>query len=126
MDYMEETTMITATEHKWSLVLHIGHKYFRDLNDPGLRIAIADDSGEYPNLTDDGILWLDTEQTIKGPRYPERSFCVHLLDEDGNGTSTPATAEEAIALAALFGLRIEFDYCLDPKHKRTYRILPEN
>ncbi len=49
--------------NRWELVLKIrgGHRYFREVvsGEPTERLAVADQSGKYPDDTDDGVLWVN-------------------------------------------------------------------
>ena len=45
-----------------------GHSYFRDRDTN--QIAIADQSGEYPDETDDGVIWLDLNE----PPHKARTY----------------------------------------------------
>jgi hypothetical protein len=64
--------MSTKAAWKWEPAIKLeprGHRIFRDARDdyraPELRgWAIADDSGDYPHTTDDGVLWLDLSEPI--------------------------------------------------------------
>lgn len=49
---------------EWRLIFKVRrcHKWFRD--DRTGRIAAADYSGDYPDDTDDGVLWLDTSRPV--------------------------------------------------------------
>ena len=44
------------------------HNYFRDRKTG--QLAIADDSGQYPDETDDGILYVDFTRTMKKSYSP--------------------------------------------------------
>lgn len=59
----------------WKLVLTVpnGHRYFSSKDG---RIAVADDSGETPDVTDDGVCWIDGGRPI-------------LLDLPGGVVSVP-------------------------------------
>ncbi len=69
-----------------------GHKFFRD-NVTGL-IGVADQSGYYPDETDDGVLWLDqTRPSI--PMNRTGSYAIPIFQPDGRRTCTPSSRAEA-------------------------------
>jgi hypothetical protein len=51
-------------KYKWTLIVAApnGHRFFKD--ERSGRISIADDSGTYPDETDDGVLWLDFSRKL--------------------------------------------------------------
>jgi hypothetical protein len=69
---MGTTTKVMSLPWKWEHGLKLeprGHRIFRDARDPfkapELRgWAIADNSGNRPDSTDDGVLWLDFSRPI--------------------------------------------------------------
>jgi hypothetical protein len=69
-----------------------GHRWFID-NATG-RIAIADQSGDTPDRTDDGILYLDTTRDVGESTIP-------LVHPTGEPTRTPACKEEREMFVAL-------------------------
>ena len=97
--------------YKWRLELHVGccHRWFRDLLTD--RISAADESGEYPEDTDDGVLWLDTTSSI-ALHYDydgEGRYCeeiqIPLLNVQGQRTWLGGTTErEAREVAELFNM----------------------
>ena len=89
--------------YDWTAVnlVDFGHKFYRA---PDGRIAVADQSGEYPEDTDDGILWLDTERLIGDDGD------IPLVDEQGNKSWTPSTVME-MAFSRLFSLRYTIARC---------------
>jgi hypothetical protein len=63
-----------------------GHKFFAD---PTGRIALADWSGDTPDQTDDGVLWLDPKRPIRINLEGERLHAfIPLLDRHGKQTYT--------------------------------------
>jgi len=55
--------------NRWELLLKVkgGHRYFAELSHVGLRtgrIGIADNSGRYPEDTDDGVLVYDPSRVV--------------------------------------------------------------
>lgn len=63
-----------------------GHKFFAD---PTGRIALADWSGDTPDQTDDGVLWLDIKRPIRINLEGERLHAfIPLLDRHGEQTCT--------------------------------------
>ena len=65
-----------------------GHKFFADGEHPG-RVAVADQSGFYPNETDDGILWLTRVQMMD-----DGGFCLVVYDEQGMEFLSPCGRDE--------------------------------
>jgi len=54
-------------DYKWSRMLSVAglRKWFTGIKLDGTKgIAVADDSGDYPHTTDDGVLWLDTSKPL--------------------------------------------------------------
>jgi hypothetical protein len=75
------------TEYKWVKLLGFkaGMRYFRDALTE--KVAAADNSGKYPDQTDDGVLWLDLDQAVTielGSREYSR-VTVPVKSERGNG-----------------------------------------
>jgi len=63
-----------------------GHKFFADQTG---RIALADWSGDTPDQTDDGVLWLDPKRPIRITLEDERLYAwIPLLDLHGKQTHT--------------------------------------
>lgn len=86
---------------RWRLRLEFrdGLRFFDDLENPG-RVGVADQSGPFPDETDDGVQWLD-------PRRPITEGTLPLVDAAGRATS--ATCWETERVAAAFGLTIDPD-----------------
>lgn len=63
-----------------------GHKLFRQEGTD--RIAIADESGDAPHLTDDGVLWLDFSRPLVAH---EQSCHIPLTNDRGNHTLVTVT-----------------------------------
>jgi hypothetical protein len=78
-----------------------GRKFFRD--DATDRIAVADESGNYPHEADEGVLWLDISRPII--RRSDGTCSLPLLRPDGSALLIDATQKEG-------------DYCRD-----TFRML---
>tara|TARA_Y100001963_G_scaffold85765_1_gene118575 strand:- start:501 stop:968 length:468 start_codon:yes stop_codon:yes gene_type:complete len=95
-----------------------GHRYFW-FESPGYaddwtgdKLTIADNSGEYPHLTDDGLLFVDVwsdRDIVAGGDHRQAS--VPLIDLEGNRSSAPVNIFEAFSVARLLGLGITI---LDP------------
>jgi len=91
---------------KWKFLFRAprGHKYFRD--EVSGRIAVADDSGETPATTEDGILWLDDSRPLVASEDDRHLYVMVpvLVDRsDDKPSSTPAALSEAILLMQHFG-----------------------
>lgn len=76
------------------------HNYFRDRKTG--YIAIADDSGKYPDETDDGILYVDFTRKLKVSHKPtyRRGWCyaIPLITPDGKKCQTTGDDREAVWL----------------------------
>jgi hypothetical protein len=76
-------------------------------------VAIADDSGRFPETTDDGVLWLDVTRCLmvmrdnSDPDRPREHIAIPLVDENGNQTRTPSDAATILFLSREFGWTIE-------------------
>lgn len=86
--------------YNWSLLKGFpdGHRYFTCTERP--RIAVCDQSGPIPDLTDDGVLWLDRSRSL---RWRGGSLWVPVVDEHGGRYRTSAWGEEAAWLLQVFG-----------------------
>lgn len=83
----------------WTLThtLPGGHRLFRD---EGGRTAIADESGHAPDLTDDGVLYLDSS----GHRLPllRDAASVPVVDPEGREFVTVVSPEDLLIVAETF------------------------
>lgn len=109
----------------WKLVLKVkgGHRYFEDTTsavDKDLigRIAVADASGATPELTDDGVLWLDRTRPIR--LGGEESAHIPLLRDTGEKAGTGEYNWDAVIVAAHFGMAVEVS---DPKLAKMLETL---
>jgi hypothetical protein len=93
-----------------------GHRYFwfKSANYTGGfggdRLAIVDDSGDYPHLTDDGLLFVYSTPiitTVYGGRPTRTTASIPLIDIDGETSSTSSSIYEAFGVAKLLGLPIK-------------------
>ena len=111
--------MSTTTEpkYKWTLVFgnaEKDHSYWVDEISGG--IAIKDESGDYPNQTDDGVLWLDMNSPmILDRRGDHESVIIPLIHgaprsweshEEGDKTITSNTLRHAVRVAEKFHMSI--------------------
>jgi len=78
-----------------------GHRYFRSSDDG--RWAVADNSGEYPWLTDDGVLWVVPDQEIE----VGGDHCILRLTQHEEPARTGCSPAEAVLVAGKLGLRIK-------------------
>jgi len=82
-----------------------GHRIFGTVTDGyGFRYAIADDSGETPEETNDGVMWLDSSRCLNmstrwAPTIP-------LLNEKGERSSTITDGPTVLYLAHSLGWTI--------------------
>ena len=103
---------IKPSDYTLALKIKNGHRYFW-FRSPGYtgdwagdKLAIADDSGEYPHLTDDGMLYVDTARAIVAGG-DSRQASVPLIDLEGNGSSTSVNVYEAFSVARVLGEGVE-------------------
>jgi hypothetical protein len=93
----------------WKLLYRVvdGHKIFAERSTG--RLAIADDSGLIPELTEDGLLWVDMDRDIRLDAVGSR-ICgrLPLVDEKGRESHTPTTIKLALWLAAREGRPVVF------------------
>ena len=105
-------------EYKWKFVCkdrqldkygkHDGHSFWRDQL-TGL-ISICDQSGNRPDMTDDGVLWIDdTKSWVVGDR--SRGDAGHYVDvpvvrEDGSTCGCWMTWEDGLRIAKILGVRV--------------------
>lgn len=86
---------------KWKSLyrVHKGHKVFEEVGTG--RLAIADDSGDLPELTEDGLLWIDLSRKI----WLETASCARLplIDDKGRESHTPTSMGLARWLAEKTG-----------------------
>jgi hypothetical protein len=80
-----------------------------------LNWAIADNSGEFPHETDDGIMWLDRERALRAdagmlPAIP-------VIDNDGNENWVISNA------AALLFLGRKFDWTVSDRASGYFYIV---
>lgn len=102
---------MNAAPFKWTCELRItnGHRYFKDAVSG--RIAVADNSGDLPDRTDDGVLWLVPEGPVtldlrKGHVY---GWIPVTKDPDGGDAySVSEYAVDAMRVAEIFGLQVAF------------------
>lgn len=95
------------TTRKWTLAFEVkgGHRYFRD-EETG-KIGVADDSGENPELTDDGLLWLDQSRPITLSDTSGSSGGIPLVDEEGKKYGMSERMSAAVIVAKMFGMKIK-------------------
>lgn len=89
------------------------HRLF--YTDDARRVAIADLSGDAPQFTDDGILWLDFTRPLA---LGAQTF-IPLRAEDGTETRTPTDAPTIVLLAETFGWGINVRGILYDVKRRT-------
>jgi hypothetical protein len=64
-------------------------------------VAIADESGAFPELTDDGLLWLDFNRHLMVGGKPE-VIHIPLLTDDGTETKTISDMTTLMCLSAKY------------------------
>jgi hypothetical protein len=87
-------------DQKWKLVLKVpnGHRYFEEVGTG--RIAMADNSGGTPDLTDDGILYLDTSRPVAFGQDAQ----IPLLTPTGDKRSTVDPLDGGLAVVRHFDM----------------------
>lgn len=125
-----------TTRIKWDRTIELlpsGHRLFGE--DTGLplskpkRYAIADESGVYPEDTDDGILWLDKSGGATGPAgrpikvgynaTDERWYCMVPVHKDVDDHERFVTVDPATMLR----LAVKFDWLIwDEKAGERYKV----
>ena len=100
----------TTPTYKWQLVYGNSdkdHSYWVDRNSG--RIAIKDESGDYPDETDDCVLWLDTHRpiVIDGSNATIPLVCAAPREwqshEEGDETCTGTSVVKALRVAHVVG-----------------------
>jgi hypothetical protein len=99
----------TAPIYLWKLVYgnpDKDHSYWVDRISG--RIAIKDESGDYPDKTDDGVLWLDRDRPLVYDPNPHGSAYVGipLLTTWGEENSSVTSLSKAIRIAERFHMNI--------------------
>jgi hypothetical protein len=92
---------------RWTLVKSFpgSHKYFRDNRNN--RLAIADYSGETPDKTDDGILYVDTKSPIIVSWHRGGdTYSIPLIEPDGSKTVTPSDPDAVQWLCSERGMQL--------------------
>jgi len=88
---------------------HYGHSFWRDLNTD--RVSICDMSGERPDLTDDGVLWIDTKRPWVLTSTSLNSLMVEVPVHDKNEEPRFCcmTAHDGVRIGQKLGARIDID-----------------
>lgn len=109
------------TDHRrWSGPTNLpdGHRIFERQGPDGLERAIADDSGRTPELTDDGLLFLDPSRSlIVMAEGEDEHLAIPLIDERGKRTRTPTDAASLLYLSREYGWTIH-----DEVRERFYNV----
>jgi hypothetical protein len=82
-------------------------------------VAIADNSGYWPDETDDGVLWLDMDWNLI-ISSPDKVLCVPVKNDAGERFSTVTDMSSLLYLSAEFNWPIE-----DQITGQTYTITKE-
>jgi hypothetical protein len=92
-----------VSDYDWQPILHVrgGHRFFRDRLCG--RVAVADDSGVYPESTQDGVLWVDETRWIS---IHESSATIPVIDPEGNRSSTTEHVDGALLVAARLAMPV--------------------
>ena len=119
-------TTINSNQYTLARKFEGGHRYYwfksADYTGgfAGDRLAIADDSGDYPHLTDDGLLFVDIDGACSGSPITISPLCryhssemeritasIPLNNMDGETSHTGSSIYEAFGVAKLLGLPIK-------------------
>lgn len=122
--------LLNDPDYKWTFVCrdqqkdeygkHGGHSFWRDQL-TGL-ISICDQSGNRPDMTDDGVLWLDdTKPWVVGDRSRDSGHYVDVpvINQDGAPCSCWMTLEDGLHVAPKLGVRVVVS-----KKSRFAKLLP--
>lgn len=111
-------------QYTLALAIEGGHRYFwfkgPDYSGgfAGDQLAVADDSGEYPYQTDDGLLFVIPDTISinhKRSRPPYRtSASIPVIDLEGNIHSIGTSIYEGFAVAKLLGSDVELSHVSHP------------
>ena len=100
------TSKSDSKKYNWThhRTMSDGHRLFMEDGEFEFRWAIADDSGETPDQTDDGVLWLDLTEPLRIDKGddPREFFVIPLVDEDGIKTRTGTNVATLLFLARAF------------------------
>ena len=112
--------MINSNQYTLAKKFEGGHRYywFKSSDDSGgfagdKLVAIADDSGDSPHLTDDGLLFVDIDGACSGspitisPSMERVTASIPLINMDGEASHTGSSIYEAFGVAKLLGLPIK-------------------
>lgn len=93
--------------YKWEPMFTIvgGHRYFGLQDGLEWKLAVADNSGEYPHQTDDGILWVDKSRALYvGPIASDREDFLVTVPVIRDRSGLPSNVIEPLS-----GLRMLID-----------------
>jgi len=101
---LEQATSSEFGPNTWLKVFSAkdGHRYFRNLKTN--QVSICDNSGAYPHLTDDGVLYLDHSRSIV---IGDERATIPVLRADGSQANASERPHDALRVAWEFGLDIE-------------------
>jgi hypothetical protein len=97
--------MTTTTAPNWTEMRRLpdGHRLFFT-SEPNL-VAIADNSGRTPEMTADGILWVNFDDTIKVSGH--NAFIPVIEEGTGREFSTPTDFDTVFLLSQDYMMNIE-------------------
>lgn len=90
--------------HKWNKSTRLekgGHRIFQSRVQPD-KWAIADNSGYYPEDTEDGVLWLDFTRPLRVAVEAQVLKASIPVTKRGEEYTTPAGADAIATLATMF------------------------
>ena len=100
---------MSQKKYNWQLVFNWkpegGHAVFVS-KDNDVKAAIADNSGDTPDMTDDGVLWVDRTYCVMINR---KEAIVPVVSERGNEFHVMMRIHHAMQLAETFNLSVQFD-----------------
>ena len=99
-----------------------GHRLFSTTDNGVKKYALADDSGHTPDLTDDGVLWLDATRCLgvdKDDSFdpPREYITIPVVDSNGKSSYAVTDASTMLHLANLLKWQVE-----DEDNKAIYEI----
>lgn len=94
------------TQYQWLRITDFpgGHRIFREERNG--RYSVCDGSGRYPHLTDDGVLWIDTNRPVTCTTTAKPMWGLPVITEDGTNKGTVVPEAEARWAIEKLGMHI--------------------
>jgi len=78
-----------------------GHRMF--FTEDPRRVAIVDNSGRTPELSDDGVLWINFDEPVA---ICGRNCFIPIIDNEGRKYSTPTDFDTTFLLSQEYGMNL--------------------